>query len=434
MSNRISAPTLLLAAVIGVLGCDQPRSPQFLTINGAQEAFNYSTVRGQFQDSLPIPVTIPVFHGDLIGVSDFAFHVPARGKKSINVKDSVHVMYLNNKAVNVFNSDLEIDKSHLQDFDFGRQIWLVIDTMPTDITFDFLKSIKTGEHPLGISFNGIQNDSTGNMNRWTVENVLCYADPEILIANLDSSTVEYLAAEKKLKSIFIGDNESEDELVIPHIPSLKSIISFEETISDGSLSNNPQIENLTVNSSTTVGGLKNLRSLCVGFSDPIDLSQFATLKKLDRLILDGDTSIFNTGALQELKNLRWLRLPSGTNQDQFDSIIHFLPKLEMLEIYAGKNISDVSDLKECRSLRGLMFYGDSMFSKQGLMDLSNLKYLSLPPKAFKDEAYIRMMKKKFPNTTLVPNSGICLGSGWILLLIPFTIMLALFFRLKFQSS
>jgi hypothetical protein len=343
-------------------------------------------------------------------------------------------MYLNNKAMTVFNSDLEINKSHLQDFDFGRQIWLVIDTMPTDITFDFLKSIKTGEHPLAISFNGIENDSTGNLNRWTVENVLCYADPEILIANLDSSTIEYLAAEKKLKSIFIGENESEGELVIPHIPSLKSIISFEEAISNGSLSNNPQIENLTVNSSTAVGGLKNLRSLYVGFSDPVDISQFATLKKLDRLILDGDTSMFNIDALQELNNLRWLRLPSGTNQDQFDSIIHFLPKLEMLEIYAGINISDVSDLKECRSLRGLMFYGDSMYSKKGLMDLSNLKYLSLPPKAFKNEAYIQMMKKNFPNTTLVPNSGICLGSGWILLLIPFTIMLSLLFRYKFSTS
>jgi hypothetical protein len=75
-----------------------------------------------------------------------------------------------------------------------------------------------------------------------------------------------------------------------------------------------------------------------------------------------------------------------------------------------------------------------MCSKKGLMDLSNLKYLSLPSKAFKDQEYIQMMKKNFPNTTLVPNSGICLGSGWILLLVPFTIMLSILFRSKIPSS
>jgi hypothetical protein len=333
----------------------------------------------------------------------------------------------------VFNSDLEKKNLHLKDFDFGRQIWLIVDTMPTDITFDFLKSIKTREHPLGISFSGIEDDSSGNMNRWTVENVLCYADPEILIVDLDSSTVEYLAAEKKLECLFIGDNEFHDGLVIPHNSSLKSIIYLGDPMPDGSLTNNPQLETLTVFESfspTVIGSLINLRSLFIGYSDPIDLSQFAALKKLDRLILEGDTSMLNITTMQELKNLRWLRLPRGTNQGQFDSIIHFLPKLEMLEVFAGENISDLSNLKECRSLRGLMFYGDSMYSKKGLMDLSNLKYLSLPAKAFKDQAYIRMMKKNFPNTTLVPNSGICLGSGWILLLIPVSLLMVFIFRIN----
>jgi hypothetical protein len=387
-------------------------------------------VRGQFQDSNSIPITIPALEDDLIAVSDLAFNAPRNRKRSITIKDSVHVIYLNNRAMSVFNSDLEIKKSPIEDFNFGRQILLIVDTMPTDITFNFLKSIKTREHPLGISFSGFSNDSTGNMERWTIENILCYADPEMLLVDLDSSTAEYLAAEKKLNCLLVGDHGSDEGLVIPHIPSLKSIIYLGENMSDESLANNPQLENLTITNRTAISGLKNLRSLCLVFSDPIDLSHFSSLKKLDRLILEGDTSLFNINTLGELKNLRWLHLPTGTNQSQFDSIITILPKLEMLEIYAGENINDLTNLKESRSLKGLLFYGDSMYSKKGLMDLSNLKYLSLPEKAFKDKAFIGMMKKNFPNTTLVPNSGICLGSGWILLLIPVGLLMVFIFRIN----
>jgi hypothetical protein len=210
-----------------------------------------------------------------------------------------------------------------------------------------------------------------------------------------------------------------------------------DTIHPDFFSNNRDIENIAILNTNVadtsfLAQFRNLKSIAYPFCENLDLKPFAKLKKLDRLMLYGD-SINNVAALRELKSLRWLHLPNETTQEQFDSIISFQTKLGLLEINSGSSIYDLSKISNCRSLKGLILYGDKMSYKRGLGKLTNLKYLALPEETYADSTYRNLLKKHFPNTTIVPNTGICLGSGWILLLIPLVLIFKLFYRAKMDT-
>jgi hypothetical protein len=68
-------------------------------------------------------------------------------------------------------------------------------------------------------------------------------------------------------------------------------------------------------------------------------------------------------------------------------VISFNQKLELLEINGGENINDLSKINNCKSLKGLIFYSDTMTAKKGLNKLTNLKYLSIPEDSSADTAY-----------------------------------------------
>jgi len=62
--------------------------------------------------------------------------------------------------------------------------------------------------------------------------------------------------------------------------------------------------------------------------------------------------------------------------------------------------------------------------------LKNLKFLSLPENLLNDSLKTAVWKAALPGTTIVANEGFCLGSGWLLLLIPLVIVFAVATRLS----
>ena len=44
--------------------------------------------------------------------------------------------------------------------------------------------------------------------------------------------------------------------------------------------------------------------------------------------------------------------------------------------------------------------------------------------------WIKELRESMPNTKIVPGSGMCLGSGWLLLLLPCILLFRSFFRRK----
>ncbi|MBN2481373.1 MAG: hypothetical protein JXB19_06520 [Bacteroidales bacterium] len=60
--------------------------------------------------------------------------------------------------------------------------------------------------------------------------------------------------------------------------------------------------------------------------------------------------------------------------------------------------------------------------------LTSLKYLSLPEDVFEDSTYIASLRNSLSERTIVPNSGLCLGSGWLFLIFPMIFLFLLIRR------
>jgi hypothetical protein len=88
-----------------------------------------------------------------------------------------------------------------------------------------------------------------------------------------------------------------------------------------------------------------------------------------------------------------------------------------MEIFKNDTIHSLQPLLKLPKLFGLTVM-DTITDIATLKQLTNLKYLSLPADCLKDTLVKADLHKSLPNTRIVANEGFCLGSGWLLLLIP----------------
>jgi len=142
------------------------------------------------------------------------------------------------------------------------------------------------------------------------------------------------------------------------------------------------------------------------------------------------SSIFNKN------NLKWLSLNPiddpfmGQNlkvlQDSF-------PELEYLEFNNNDSLLDYNNFKNLKKLKYLIVY-DKVGLDTTLHNLDQLRYLSLPDDFLKDSLNLVKIQKALPKTIITPNSGACLGSGWLLLIIPLAGIWFYFLKLKKQKG
>jgi hypothetical protein len=116
-------------------------------------------------------------------------------------------------------------------------------------------------------------------------------------------------------------------------------------------------------------------------------------------------------------------------QDGFNSFIECHPGLEVVEIFDNDTIKNLQPLLNLRKLIGLTVT-DTLTDFATIKSLKNLKYLSLPKKIMNDTIRKTELQKSLPDTRIVSNQGVCLGSGWLLLLIPLILVLRVFTRQK----
>ena len=102
----------------------------------------------------------------------------------------------------------------------------------------------------------------------------------------------------------------------------------------------------------------------------------------------------------------------------------------MLELIACSEIEDLSPLQTLPQLQTLVLQLEK--EQLGKLDsLEQLQLVILTSEVFDDNPeWIRELRTSMPNTTIVPGSGLCLGSGWLLLLLPFILIFRYFFRRK----
>ncbi|MCK5644520.1 MAG: hypothetical protein KAJ19_27225, partial [Gammaproteobacteria bacterium] len=269
------------------------------------------------------------------------------------------------------------------------------------------------------------------------QDVLSLFTPEWLVeSNLDNN---YLSEKIKsnlsdLELVWVIGHDSSNLEFLYDLPSLNTLIIQEL---DSSRFSEFQFDEL-----------KGLRSLSIISSEIYDLSSLGTMPKLKDLNLigcwdleeigtlvdfmelksvgfPGCEDIMDVSVIEELPALNRLSLPPNTSQEEFSNIIDTLRSLQVLELLEMDSIVDLSPLSGYVGLRALIL-GTGFTDLTPLYQLKDLELLILEENYFDDSLNVAEIQNALPETKIVQGGGFCLGSGWILLLIPAVLLFVLF--------
>jgi len=176
---------------------------------------------------------------------------------------------------------------------------------------------------------------------------------------------------------------------------------------------------------------ETLQSLNLIYCDTlVNIDQIAYLPKLCRLSLTACERVNNIGLLKDLESLRWISFPGNVSHLEFQELCSSLSQLEVAELLDCPEITDLLPLNQVQSLRVLALQLEEE-QLTGLDSLKQLELLILTDELFNDNPdWIKDLRASLPQVQIVPGSGMCLGSGWLLLLLP----LILLFRFRFRHK
>jgi len=247
----------------------------------------------------------------------------------------------------------------------------------------------------------------------------------MLVMSIDSGSEENINQFSKLKNL-------QNLVLLKWGPETRAGIDFTKFKALSSLS----LQESDLRSTRNIRLPVNIRSLFFkGCNSLTDISNVATNTKLATLGFSGCEKLKEISAIKGMKNLTWLSLPPSINQSQFDSLIPSLPSLQVLELIhcdSLKNIDAVKSLKELRSIT----LADKNIDISSLYTLKNLELLVIGTSSDSDSTankQMQQLKAQLPKTFIVPGGGFCLGSGWILLIIPM-VLLGIFLSKRIRQT
>ena len=178
------------------------------------------------------------------------------------------------------------------------------------------------------------------------------------------------------------------------------------TLTDAGLRSFAPIEHLTE--------LRELRVM--GCDELTDLQALRSLSRLEVLSLSLDKEVEDYAPVARLPRLRHLALAAPIEQPVFDAFVGGLPQLESFDLLGCKNVKKLAALGEMRGLRhlALLTASDDL---EPVLAMKHLRVLALPFEACKDPKTVAAVRRALPETALT-EAHVCLGSGWLLLLLP----------------
>lgn len=218
-----------------------------------------------------------------------------------------------------------------------------------------------------------------------------------------------LASLKDLRRLVLSGLES--EVVFPKgLGRLESLAFMETDLEDLS-----SIRHLT--------GLRELQFMGGEIAGDMGvLSEFASLESLTFAVAVGPKDF---SAVKNLPKLKRLALPADITQDEFAAAIGNVPGLEELEMLGCEGVEDLGPLRGLSKLRSLVFVVVKA-DLAPLRDMKGIHYLVLDKGVFEQAPEeVQQLKEALPECVVVPGEGICLGSGWILLLVPLVVLVYL---------
>jgi Leucine-rich repeat (LRR) protein len=444
---------LLLPAWIAFSGlltsCSDTNSPvvDMIKIEGVSWACNVNTSYAIFGSSSEteelLEVTLPASAGDLLYMikDDLQFYY--RYSPEDDTLLSVTFDTLN--AVSVYlNGNLEYMElsesssleafSQLSDPEIAQLSTIFIQGPITDDHLRLLKKYETVLSGIGLVVEG----GAGSESFYEI---LSLCQPTFLVIDelgvlpepADGSCVS------KLELLWVDGN-------IPALTKLSNCCSNMESLIVASWEPEP-------GELLPLAGLKKLQSLTIAESDITTLSSIEfpeSLRKLHLVSCDTLSDISSLGELQnlkhlsltecartqdlevllELESLQWLSFPPNISQQELGKLTEGLTQLKVVELIDCSEIKDLSPLQALPELSILVLHLEK--EQLGMLaSLEQLQLLILSNEVFEDNPeWIKELRVSLPNTTIVPGSGLCLGSGWLLLLLPFILIFRHFFRHK----
>ncbi|UCD37415.1 MAG: hypothetical protein JSW54_11370 [Fidelibacterota bacterium] len=428
---------------------DEWQPPLLVTLEGVAEANNLSS-KGNFMVYYPYkvadyPVALPVRNGDLLYISDeedenenfYLYDVGDGLRPSLELDSSL--VQVNSRAVSLLLSEGTgawkwLAEAEPQDLDLLRLLVIDDTEKPDPSHKEILQRLSAIRPSLKVVFSWDESlavfplssdfwiffDSLGAMDSTAsaedVYALLADMNPEWLtVAESDSLT--FLNEFSGLRTLEIMEWTNSMGSLPAELDELRSLII-------GTESDSIDLSNLE--------GLTSLQEFRLVAYDDLMLTNISTLSKLPNLRSVTFFSLLDSLAiadLQELEGLRWLGLPANIHQEQFAAIVDNHPDLLGLELFMEEpSIHDLTPLTELRKLEYLIIICEEDYDYSPLRELSTLRYLGLIEDVFEDTlGTVAMIEASLPETVIAA-WGVCLGSGWILVLLPMVAMIVFLLR------
>jgi hypothetical protein len=270
------------------------------------------------------------------------------------------------------------------------------------------------------------------------DNVLSFFTPSWLMTGELEFSDELLPRLRRLELLYTGgDIENFDFLgKLPHLDTLifeggDSAPSILSTVTD-------KLRSLTLRGSeipslSALRFLKNLRNLHLVGCEIQDADTLPPFTRLRGVGFTDCKDLADASALQGLRSLEWVAFPPGTSQEEFARCLEANPRLQVVSIFGCENIQDLSPLERLPRLKGLVYdLPDEDEDLPSLPKLQNLEVLMFGDTEPTDHQ-LEQLQAAAPNAQVVAG-GYCLGSGWILLVIPAVAALRLAVRWRKKGA
>ena len=412
------------------------REYQVLTLENVPMAANYTNSGSEFVstsfDEEPYISKLVASKGDLIYLStvaekDMPEYFFRRGDSTtLSIRVENDAIFMNNslagfslsKDSSSWNQFLSLDPESVRQLDF-----IYLEDSLDDIHVSQIETFRDYFDEVGIVSEyqvyldallpilkpvwlQIYIDSEMTMSPQSVE---CLSDLELL--NADRTTLQkgnLIPCCKNLKQLIINEWSKQDtiKLYLDNLKHLESLTLIDYPFDDLSYIEFP---------------VSLTRLQLIGCSRLSDISKALSLNKLRSFSLAGCESVFDVIKIDTFSNLQYLSLPSNITQEEFNTILSGSEKLEVLEMIDCDSVKDLSILKSIESLRVLSL--DQKIELAGLSDLDQLELLLLNPDVLSDSLEYEQLKNALPDTEIFPGGGFCVGSGWILLILPLLLVM-----------
>ncbi len=222
----------------------------------------------------------------------------------------------------------------------------------------------------------------------------------------DKDGLAFLARVRGLRTLILHKWDPKTAGPIPDgMTGLRSLLVLGGSIKDlAPLGNLPRLRELTF------WGTESLR----------DIGRLTEFPHLRVLVFQRCKGVADLQVLNNLKGLRWLGLPDATTPAQLGRVVREHPDLEILAVAWCGKIVDLTPIRRLERLSALVVATAAPLDP--LYRMKTLKFLAVGLDKKKDDAesarVMAQVQQALPDTAVVRVAPLCLGSGWILLLVP----------------